>query len=142
MVAASRQQREEQRQISKEGTDRAQDILRGALIVAFGRPQREGERQGVGNREGGRERERLKGRGKRRCGIPSSEVNVVVNGPRDTLSNQQRAWIAALTDAGIEVEVLKARELKNLEGLSSCVAFGTPEKEGERQGWGEGHGER
>ena len=33
-----------------------------------------------------------------------------VKGPRDRLSDQQRAWMIALTAAGLEVEVLKVRE--------------------------------
>ena len=33
-----------------------------------------------------------------------------VKGPRDRLSEQQRAWAAALSDAGLEVEVLKVVE--------------------------------
>ena len=33
-----------------------------------------------------------------------------VKGPRDTLSMQQLAWLAALSDAGIRVEVLKVKE--------------------------------
>lgn len=35
-----------------------------------------------------------------------------VKGPRDQLSDQQRAWIAALSQSGIEVEVLKVKEPK------------------------------
>ena len=35
-----------------------------------------------------------------------------VKGPRDRLSEQQRAWIAALTSAGLHVEVLKVVEPK------------------------------
>lgn len=35
---------------------------------------------------------------------------VEVKGPRDRLSDQQRAWIAALEDAGLTVEVLKVVE--------------------------------
>eukprot|EP00884_Botryococcus_braunii_P020868 jgi/Botrbrau1/7465/Bobra.0095s0003.2 len=35
-----------------------------------------------------------------------------VKGPRDQLSDQQRAWLAALSEAGIEVEVLKVKEPK------------------------------
>ena len=35
-----------------------------------------------------------------------------VKGPRDRLSDQQRAWIAALTAAGLHCEVLKVTELK------------------------------
>lgn len=37
---------------------------------------------------------------------------VEVKGPRDRLSDQQRAWIAALEDAGLAVEVLKVVEPK------------------------------
>lgn len=33
-----------------------------------------------------------------------------VKGPRDTLSMQQRAWLNALTAAGIQAEVLKVVE--------------------------------
>jgi len=33
-----------------------------------------------------------------------------VKGPRDTLSMQQLAWLAALSKAGIEVEVFKVKE--------------------------------
>ncbi len=33
-----------------------------------------------------------------------------VKGPRDRLSEQQRAWTAALAAAGLEVEVLKVVE--------------------------------
>lgn len=33
-----------------------------------------------------------------------------VKGPRDRLSDQQRAWIAALEDAGLRAEVLKVVE--------------------------------
>ena len=33
-----------------------------------------------------------------------------VKGPRDRLSEQQRAWIAALTAGGLQVEVLKVVE--------------------------------
>lgn len=33
-----------------------------------------------------------------------------VKGPRDRLSNQQRAWINALRDAGFHAEVLKVEE--------------------------------
>lgn len=33
-----------------------------------------------------------------------------VKGPRDTLSMQQRAWLNALTAAGIQTEVLKVVE--------------------------------
>ena len=32
-----------------------------------------------------------------------------VKGPRDRLSEQQRAWLAALAAAGLQVEVLKVR---------------------------------
>lgn len=35
-----------------------------------------------------------------------------VKGPRDQLSDQQRAWIAALSQSGIKVEVLKVKEPK------------------------------
>ena len=42
-----------------------------------------------------------------------NEVKLVeVKGPRDRLSDQQRAWIAALEDAGLAVEVLKVVEPK------------------------------
>lgn len=34
---------------------------------------------------------------------------VEVKGPRDRLSEQQRAWIGALTKGGLEVEVFKVR---------------------------------
>lgn len=33
-----------------------------------------------------------------------------VKGPRDRLSDQQRAWMAALSDAGLEAVVLKVKE--------------------------------
>lgn len=33
-----------------------------------------------------------------------------VKGPRDRLSEQQRAWLAALAHAGLQVEVCKVRE--------------------------------
>lgn len=33
-----------------------------------------------------------------------------VKGPRDRLSEQQRAWLAALSHAGLSVEVCKVRE--------------------------------
>lgn len=33
-----------------------------------------------------------------------------VKGPRDRLSDQQRAWMAALTRAGLRAEVLKVKE--------------------------------
>lgn len=33
-----------------------------------------------------------------------------VKGPRDRLSEQQRAWLAALAHAGLPVEVCKVRE--------------------------------
>jgi Fanconi-associated nuclease 1 len=35
---------------------------------------------------------------------------VEVKGPRDRLSDQQRAWISALEDSGLDVEVLKVVE--------------------------------
>ena len=35
-----------------------------------------------------------------------------VKGPRDRLSDQQRAWITAITAAGMEVEVCKVQEPK------------------------------
>ncbi len=35
-----------------------------------------------------------------------------VKGPRDRLSEQQRAWILAITAAGMRVEVLKVKEPK------------------------------
>jgi Fanconi-associated nuclease 1 len=37
---------------------------------------------------------------------------VEVKGPRDRLSDTQRAWIAALEDAGLAVEVLQVAETK------------------------------
>lgn len=37
---------------------------------------------------------------------------VEVKGPRDRLSEQQRAWAHALTQGGLEVEVLKVVEPK------------------------------
>ena len=33
-----------------------------------------------------------------------------VKGPRDRLSDQQRAWLAVLEDSGLDVEVLKVVE--------------------------------
>lgn len=39
-----------------------------------------------------------------------------VKGPRDRLSDQQRAWIAAIAAAGMEVEVCKVQEPKNAKG--------------------------
>jgi len=33
-----------------------------------------------------------------------------VKGPRDTLSDKQRAWISFIQDAGVKVEVLKVKE--------------------------------
>ena len=36
-----------------------------------------------------------------------------VKGPRDRLSDQQRVWIAAITAAGLEVEVCKVQEPKS-----------------------------
>lgn len=37
-----------------------------------------------------------------------------VKGPRDCLSEQQHAWLAALAAAGLQVEVLKARCMQTL----------------------------
>lgn len=41
---------------------------------------------------------------------------VEVKGPRDRLSDQQRAWIAAITAAGMTVEVCKVAEPKAAYG--------------------------
>jgi Fanconi-associated nuclease 1 len=43
-------------------------------------------------------------------GAPPAARLAEVKGPRDRLSDQQRAWIAALSRAGLEVEVLKVVE--------------------------------
>lgn len=46
--------------------------------------------------------------------ILQGEAKVVeVKGPRDRLSEQQRAWIAVLLNAGLSVEVCKV--LENLD---------------------------
>lgn len=45
-------------------------------------------------------------------------LHAQVKGPRDRLSEQQRAWLAALAAAGLQVEVLKVRGPKG----ASCAS--------------------
>ncbi len=50
-----------------------------------------------------------------------------VKGPRDRLSEQQRAWLAALAHAGMEVEVCKVRETSSASKGAS--------KQGRKRAW-------
>ncbi len=58
------------------------------------------------------------------CEVHWGMLRAQVKGPRDRLSEQQRAWLAALAAAGLQVEVLKVRASRKQEvgGLSEAAA--------------------